>query len=121
MGAKVKITTAAAETITIRASESDVTVIDNHGDCVIVLPRACRETRGNIVRAFTTTAAGSVGLSLSPSADDMIKAKGLTGVDNKDLINTAATNAVGDTATIVCDGETGWHAVNLLGTWAIES
>jgi len=34
--------------------------------------------------------------------------------------NTAASNVVGDTMTLVSDGGTGWHMISMNGTWASQ-
>jgi hypothetical protein len=62
-------------------------------------------------------------ISVSPVAADAIEG-GVTGtaVDNKDLINTAATARVGDEVTILNNGRTeGPSVVALKGVWAREA
>jgi hypothetical protein len=41
--------------------------------------------------------------------------------DDKDAINTAATDRVGDSLTLVGDGVDGWYVVGVTGTWARET
>jgi hypothetical protein len=36
----------------------------------------------------------------------------------KDLKNSAASNVVGDSVTLVSDGDKGWHITAIQGTWA---
>ena len=54
-------------------------------------------------------------------AADAIHGNSLTSVDDKGLINTGATDAEGDTVTIVGDGADGWYITSILGTWAKEA
>lgn len=61
------------------------------------------------------------GLSISPAAADAIHGNGLTSVDNKDLINTGATDREGDMVELVADGVDGWFIVSVNGTWAKEA
>lgn len=66
-------------------------------------------------------AGGSVGISISPAVDNYIIGNGLTAVDDKDLINTAATDRVGDMVRIYCDRDNGWIIESIIGTWAKEA
>lgn len=62
-------------------------------------------------------------ISVSPNASDAIEG-GVSGtaVDNKDLINTAATAKVGDEVTILNNGRTdGPSCINRVGVWAREA
>lgn len=70
-----------------------------------------------IVRTLSTV----TGFAVSPVAADQIAGKGITPADNKDIINTAATDAVGDLIGVVADATDGWWITNLLGTWAREA
>ena len=64
-----------------------------------------------------------VGLSISPAAADAIGGNGLTVTVNKDLINSGASDRLGDMVRIYCTGVTGataWRIENVIGTWAKE-
>lgn len=70
---------------------------------------------------------GAAKISISPAADDAIHGTTtastnvvLSGVDNKDAINTKATATTGDNLTIVGDGSVGWYVVGAHGIWASE-
>lgn len=91
-------------------------------DLVCTLPAAAAGTAGVTYTFFLPTAGLSTGtgFSISPAAADFICSAGLTAVDNKDLINSGATDTIGDGATIVCDGVDGWYVTSLRGTWAKE-
>lgn len=62
-----------------------------------------------------------VGTSLSPNASDMITGNGFTPADDKDAINTAASDRLGDMITVVGDGVAGWIITAVNGTWAREA
>lgn len=57
-------------------------------------------------------------INISPDAADKITGKGFATADNGDIKNTAASNAVGDTCTLVGDGADGWIGTVVTGTWA---
>lgn len=61
-----------------------------------------------------------VGTSLSPAAADKIIGNGFTAADDKDAINTAATDRLGDLITVVGDGVDGWYITAVIGTWDRE-
>jgi hypothetical protein len=86
-------------------------------DLVVTLPAT---QRGLTYTLITSTLSTTTGFSLSPNASDRIQGKGITAADNKDIINTQATEAVGDLLTVVGDGSAGWWITNMLGTWARE-
>lgn len=105
----------------IKPEWGDVHVIAKVADLVVHLPDTTKCRRGMRVCLSVETLSSSVGASLSPVSADKIVTKGLSGTDGKDLINTAATDALGDTAEVVADGVEGWRTVGLYGTWAVEA
>lgn len=119
--AKRRIFHATSTPLTLAPRDSDVVVIADVADLVINLPKAQRDARGNRVEVVVLTLSTGTGCSLNPYSADKIQGTGITAADNKDIINTAATDAVGDTLTIVCDGEDGWVITNKTGTWAREA
>jgi hypothetical protein len=62
-----------------------------------------------------------VGTSVSPAAADKIIGNGFTAADDKDAINTAATDALGDMLELTGDGVDGWYVTLVKGTWAREA
>ena len=67
---------------------------------------------------IVTTLSTTTGFSISPAAADSIN----NGTDDKDLINTAATDAVGDSVTVYSDSNgVTWLAVIHAGTFAAEA
>lgn len=99
---------------TVLESESGTTFIANAADLVFTLPA----TVAGLVYTFINAAVSvGVGLSISPAAADNIN----EGVDNKDLINSGATDVLGDAVTVVGSGTDGWFTVAKIGTWAAEA
>jgi hypothetical protein len=103
---------------TVAASESGAVYMCKAVDLVATLPTSAAGLRYTFI-AHTVSA--TTGLSLSPAAADAIMGNGLTSVDNKDLINTAATDSEGDAVTIIADGADGWWIESITGTWAKEA
>jgi hypothetical protein len=86
----------------------------NVADCVFTLP----STEAGLVYHFVIdTLGGSTGCSLSPAAADNVNG----GADNKDWINTAATDVIGDSITLIADGSEGWLTIGQHGIWVVES
>ncbi len=104
---------------TMSAAESGVPLV-MVVDGVLTLPAASGTTTGYVAIVSCGVASGGTGVAISPNASDHIRGAGLTSVDNKDLINTGATDAIGDTATLICDGVDGWIIQSLSGIWAKE-
>jgi hypothetical protein len=90
-------------------------------DAVFTLPAAAAATKGVWYEFEAGELSGGVGLSISPAAADHIRGNGLTSVDNKDLINTGASDRLGDSARLYCDGVDGWVIEAVVGTWAKEA
>jgi len=103
---------------TVSADESGKVFFAKAVDLVFTLPA----TEAGLRYTFIVhTASAVTGLSISPAAADAIHGNGLTSVDDKDLINTAATDAEGDSVTIEGDGVDGWWIVAINGTFAKEA
>jgi hypothetical protein len=94
-------------------------------DAVLSLPAAAGAGMVGVRYVIECGAVSAgTGLSISPAAADAIYGNGLTAVVNKDLINTGATDRLGDSVAIVCTGVTGvgaWVIAEVIGTWAKEA
>lgn len=64
---------------------------------------------------------GSVAVTVSPDAADLIAGMQVTAADNKDFVNTKATARVGDELELVGNGTTGWNVSRVSGIWAKEA
>lgn len=90
-------------------------------DAVFTLPAAAAGTKGAWYEFECGALSSGTGLSISPAAADHIRGNGLTAVDDKDLINSGATDRLGDMVRLYCDGVDGWVIEAVLGTWAKEA
>jgi hypothetical protein len=94
-------------------------------DAVLTLPAAAGAGMAGVTYFIECGAVSAgTGLSISPAAADAIYGNGLTAVVNKDLINTGASDRLGDSVKIVCSGVTGvgaWVIAEVIGTWAKEA
>jgi hypothetical protein len=90
-------------------------------DAVFTLPAAAPALKGVWYEFETGALSSGTGLSISPAAADHIRGNGLTAVDDKDLINTGATDRLGDMVRIYCDGVDGWVIDAVIGTWAKQA
>lgn len=116
-GTKQQFVTKAAN-YTLTAQDSGKVFLASAADVVFTLPST---ENGLFYTIINGVLSSGVGIAYSPAAADRIIGPGLTGVDNKDLINSGATDVVGDTAIIVGDGSDGWWITSLMGTWAKEA
>ena len=103
---------------TVSAADSGATFLVDAVDVKATLP----STAAGLKYTFIVhTISATTGLQLDPAAADAIMGNGLTSVDHKDLVNTAAPDAEGDTVTIIGDGVDGWWITDIVGTWAKEA
>ncbi len=107
-----------AASFTVLASESGAVYLCTAVDLKATLPSS---VAGLTYTFIVHTVSASTGLQIDPAAADAIMGNGLTSVDDKDLINTPATDAEGDAVTIVGDGADGWWIESIVGTWAKEA
>lgn len=103
---------------TVTAADNGKTFITSAADVVFTLPA----TADGLSYTFVTgVASAGTGTSVSPVAADQIKGNGFTAADDKDAINSGASDAVGDALTVIGDGADGWIITNVIGTWAREA
>lgn len=103
-----------ATPLTLTAADSGKIFQIKVADCVVNLPA----TEDGLDYTFVvTTVSATTGCSISPVAADSIN----EGTDNKDYINTAATDAVGDAIRVRGNGGTGWLTTEMHGIWAAEA
>jgi len=88
-------------------------------DAVFTLPNCSIELKGLWYEFECGALSAGTGLAISPGTTDNIRGNGLTAVDNKDLINTGATDRLGDMVRLYCDGAD-WVIEAIIGTWAKE-
>lgn len=93
-------------------------------DAVFTLPLSDANTKGVTYTFVCGALSSGTGLSISPNAADAIYGNGLTATLDKDLINSGASDRLGDSVTIIGSGVAGataWRITNVVGTWAKEA
>lgn len=121
-GNRKKVNLAAA-TQTLTAQQSGERFV-GAVDAVFTLPAASDATKGVYYEFECGALSVGTGLSISPAAADAIGGNGLGVVVDKDLINSGASDRLGDCVTIYCTGTAGataWRIDNIVGTWAKEA
>lgn len=73
------------------------------------------------IRFLNIGAYGTVGITVSPNANDMIEAADVTANDNKDFVNTKATACRGDFIDVSYGDANGYKIIKKVGTWARET
>lgn len=73
------------------------------------------------IRVVNIGAFGTVAVTVSPNANDMVEGPDITGADNKDLVNTKATARRGDYIDFEYSDANGWVVTKMVGTWAREA
>lgn len=109
----------AAATQTLRFEQSGERFVGAE-DAVFTLPAASSVGKGCWFDFECGALSTGTGLSISPASTNHIRGNGLTSTDDKDLINTGATDRLGDSVRIYCDGSD-WVIAAVIGTWAKES
>lgn len=116
VGVPELVTVTANQTLT--AADSGKTYVANAADLVFTLPATAKDL---IYRFVVKTLSATTGLSVSPVAADKIMGNGFTSANDKDAINTAATDREGDMIEVVGDGVDGWYISAVIGTWARQA
>jgi hypothetical protein len=98
----------------------DQVFISGAADLVVSLPKATASTVGHRVTLITSSLSVTTGFSLSPKSTDTINGTGITAAADKDIINTGATDAVGDQLCVICTAPAVWWIEGKIGTWARE-
>ena len=107
-----------AATLTLNAEDTNK-VIACTVTTVVTLPATATALKN--VTLLSVGPFGTVEISASPHSDDKIMGPDLAGVNNKDLINTAATARRGDFVTLNAGDTDGYTVAELKGTWAAEA
>lgn len=119
-GGTKRVVNLAAATQALTASQSGQKFV-GAVDAVFTLPAAAAATKGVWYEFECGALSVGTGLSVSPAAADHIRGNGLTSTDDKDLINTGATDRLGDAVRVYCDGVDGWVIEEVIGTWAKQA
>lgn len=104
---------------TLDAEDSGkVFFVDTDG-LTITLPATTSGLGG--VKIVNIGAFGTVGVTISPAATDMILGPDITGAANKDLINTKATAKRGDYVVLDFGNSNSYVVTEMVGTWTREA
>ena len=103
-----------AASFSVTAADSGKTYYVTAADKVATLPSVAD---GLTYTFSVNTLGGSTGFSIAPAAADFIQFVNLT--DNTAVVNTAATDVIGDGMTVVGDATLGgWIVTSVIGIWA---
>jgi hypothetical protein len=112
----------AVAAITLKGDDDGDTVAANNAAATVVvtLPKASVVGPGFRITVVTAVLPGAgAGTTVTPNAADKFQGNGFGAkTAGQTLINSAATDAVGDLVTLVSDGGTIWYVTGKVGTWA---
>lgn len=106
-----------AANYTVLASEAGTVFIATAADVVFELPATAAGLRYTFVFKVPS---GGTGGQIGPVAADKIMGDGVTSADDKNIINTGATDREGDSIEVIADGADGWFIITKSGTFARE-
>lgn len=90
-------------------------------DLVVTLPPVSEDMYGTTFSFFVQVPSATTGLLIKVgSTVDLIRCSGVTALDGKGIVNTAATDALGDAVVLRADVD-GWLVMSKTGTWAREA
>lgn len=104
---------------TLDAQDTGKVIFVDTDAVVLTLPSIADGLGG--VKIVNIGAYGTIAVTISPAALDMILGPDITGADNKDLINTKATAQRGDYVVIDLGDDDGYVVTEMVGTWAREA
>jgi hypothetical protein len=108
--------------ITLDGSDDGVTVVSNNSAATVVvtLPKASTVGAGFTARVLAGVLPGAgAGLTVTPNAADKFQGNGFSAkTAGQTLVNSAASDVVGDMVEVVSDGNVTWFVTNKIGTWA---
>ncbi len=123
-GIKQNVPVTIADNTTLTAADTDKIFFVTADAKTITLPA----TAAGLKYTFINKGAdGAIAINVSPAAADAIHGTTnastnvvLSGVDDKDAINTKGTATTGDYITILGDGTEGWYVIGCGGIWASQ-
>ena len=88
----------------------------------LTLPAASGAVGASFIVVNTNDDAGGL-LTISPNSSDkfLIDIAGAAGTDNKDILNTKASQKKYDFVHLICISDVGWYIHNIRGIWVDES
>ena len=113
------VTETVAVNKTLDAGDTGTTQVITADATVTTLPAIADGLSG--VKIVNGGAFGTIAVTISPNAADMIMGPGITGADNKDLVNTKATARRGDYVVLEGGDADGYVVTEMVGIWAREA
>ena len=111
-----------AAAITLDGTDDGVTVVANNSAATVVvtLPAAATVGAGFKARVLTGVLPGAgAGTTVTPNAADKFAGNGFNAkTAGQTLVNSAATDAIGDLVQVISNGVDTWFVVAKVGTWA---
>lgn len=108
--------------ITLDGSDDGVTLVANNAAATVVatLPKTTVVGAGFVCTLIAGVLPGAgAGTTLTPNAADKFQGNGFNAKGaGATLVNSAASDAVGDLVTVVSDGAGIWYVISKVGTWA---
>lgn len=104
---------------TLDAEDSGKTIFVDTDAFTLTLPAIATGLDG--VKIVNIGAYGTIAVTISPDANDMILGPDITGANDKDLINTKATAQRGDYVVLGGNDADGYSVMEMRGTWARQA
>lgn len=104
---------------TLDAEDSGKTIFVDTDAITLTLPAIATGLDG--VRIVNIGAYGTILVTISPQAADMILGPDITGADDKDLLNTKATAQRGDYVVLGGNDADGYSVQEMVGVWARQA
>jgi hypothetical protein len=116
-GFPIKGTLTVTSDVTLtREDAGKLIVIDTTAAVIVTLPKT---RKGYTFYVYANQVTSSTGHQIKPQADDRIHFKGGgAATDNTNMRLDTSTDVVGDGAVLVGDGNLGYFAVSVQGTWS---
>lgn len=119
---RVNVLGTAVAAITLDGTDDGVTVVANNtaATVVVTLPKASTVGAGFRARVLVGALPGAgAGTTVTPNAADKFQGNGFNAkAAGASLVNSAASDAIGDYVDLVSDGNLIWYVIGKVGTWA---
>lgn len=119
---RVNVLGTSVAALTLDGTDDGATVIANNSAATVVLtlPRTTVVGPGFVATLLVGVLPGAgAGTTLTPNANDKFAGNGFNAkTAGQTLVNSAATDAVGDLVTVQSDGAGVWYVISKVGTWA---
>jgi hypothetical protein len=119
---RVNVLGTAVAAVTLDGTDDGDTVVANNSAATVVatLPKTSVVGPGYRARLIAGVLPGAgAGTTLTPNAADKFQGNGFNAkTAGQTLVNSAASDVVGDLVEVISDGAGIWYVINKVGTWA---